>query len=316
MWTLELKDERKERRRANGSSGNTEVSLTPRSPSTPTLKTWYRFKKNKAALAGGILLLLFLTSALLAPYLAPYDPLAQDLYGRLKPPVWDLKGSREHLLGTDDFGRDILSRILYGARISFQVGLVSVGISLGFGIIFGALSGYYSGALDHLIMRFMDILLAFPGILLAILIVAVLGPGLFNAIIAIGIVGIPEYARIVRASVLVERQREYVQAARSLGARDLRILLLTILPNCFAPILVKTTLGFATAIVEAAGLSFLGLGAQPPTPEWGAMLNQARALILRAWWVITFPGLAIFLSTLGFNLLGDGLRDVLDPRLK
>lgn len=307
---------RRKREEKRESMGVLELPCSILRPLTPTLRTWYRLKKNKAALAGGILLFLFLTSALLAPYLAPHDPLAQDLYGRLKPPVWNLKGSWEHPLGTDDFGRDILSRILYGARISFQVGLISVGISLGFGLVFGALSGYYAGALDHLIMRFMDILLAFPGILLAILIVAVLGPGLFNAIIAIGIVGIPEYARIVRASVLVERHREYVQAARSLGARDLRILLQTILPNCFAPILVKTTLGFATAIVEAAGLSFLGLGAQPPMPEWGAMLNQAKALILRAWWVITFPGLAIFLSALGFNLLGDGLRDALDPRLK
>lgn len=279
-------------------------------------KYWYRLRKNKVALAGGIVLLGFLLSAFLAPYLAPHDPLEQDLYDRLKPPVWHSKGSWRHLLGTDDFGRDILSRILYGARISFQVGLIAVGISFGFGVILGAISGYYQRTTDHLIMRFMDILLAFPRILLAILIVAVLGPGLFNAMIAIGIVGIPEYARIVRASVLSEYNREYVQAARSLGAQDLRIIFHTILPNCFAPILVQATLGFATAIVEAAGLSFLGLGAQPPVPEWGAMLNQARTLILRAWWVITFPGLAIFLSVLGFNLLGDGLRDALDPRLK
>jgi len=296
--------------------GETSGALALRLSHSPSLQSWYRLRKNKAALGGGTLLALFLVSALLAPYLAPHDPLEQDLYGRLKPPVWDLRGSREHLLGTDDFGRDILSRILYGARISLQVGLISVGISLGFGGLLGILAGYYRGVLDQVIMRGMDMLLAFPSILLAILIVAVLGPSLFNAMIAIGVVGIPEYARIVRASVLSEGSREYVQAARSLGAQDLRIIFHTLLPNCFAPILVQATLGFATAIVEAAGLSFLGLGAQPPTPEWGAMLNQARALILRAWWVITFPGLAIFLSVLGLNLLGDGLRDALDPRLR
>jgi peptide/nickel transport system permease protein/dipeptide transport system permease protein len=314
MWTHESKDKRQKAKITKLS----HVLLLFASCLLPFDFTisWYRLKRNKPALVGSIILILFFFSALLAPYLAPYDPLEQDLYRRLKPPAWDLKGSLEHLLGTDDFGRDILSRIIYGARISFQIGLVSVGVSLTFGVVLGAISGYYQGTPDHLIMRFMDILLAFPGVLLAILIVGMLGPNLSNAMIAIGIVGIPEYARIVRASVLMEYNREYVQAARSLGAGDLRIIFYSILPNCFAPILVQTTLRFGTAIVEAAGLSFLGLGAQPPLPEWGAMLNQAKTLILRAWWVVTFPGLAIFLSVLGFNLLGDSLRDALDPRLK
>ncbi len=275
-----------------------------------------RFWRNRTALAGILIVFGFLLVAILADILAPHDPLEQDLYNRLKPPIWEEEGTRAHLLGTDDFGRDILSRLIYGARYSLFIGVISVSISLVIGTLLGALAGFYQRGVDQVIMRLMDIMLAFPSILLAIAIVAMLGPKLQNAMIAVGVVGIPQYARIVRASVLVQAEREYVLATRSLGAQDGRLIFRTILPNSLAPLLVQSTLGFATAILDAAGLSFLGLGAQPPLPEWGAMLSSAQSLILRAWWVITFPGLAILLTVLGFNLMGDGLRDALDPRLK
>ncbi len=269
---------------------------------------WKRLKKNRLALLGGGLLGFFLLVAVGAPILAPSDPLAQDLYNRLNPP------SLSHPFGTDDFGRDLLSRVIYGSRISLRIGTVAVMIALVVGSLVGLVAGYWGGLLDQLLMRAMDLMLAFPSILLAIGIVAVLGPGLENAMLAVGTVAIPQYARLVRASVLTIREQEYVAAARALGAGDFRILFLAVLPNCLAPLIVQSTLGLATAILDAAGLSFLGLGAQPPVPEWGAMLNGGRELILSAPWVLTFPGLAIFLSVLGFNLLGDGLRDALDPR--
>jgi peptide/nickel transport system permease protein/dipeptide transport system permease protein len=210
----------------------------------------------------------------------------------------------------------MLSRLIYGARVSMTLGVVSVGIALVFGSLLGALAGYYKGWLDNLIMRFMDIILAFPHILLAIVIVAYLGPGLRNAMIAIGIINIPRFARIVRASVMDEYGKDYVTAVRALGATDRRIIFNAIFPNCLAPIIVQASLGFGAAILDAAGLSFLGLGAQPPVPEWGAMIAEGRSMILRAWWVMTFPGIAILFSVLGFNLFGDGLRDALDPRLR
>jgi peptide/nickel transport system permease protein/dipeptide transport system permease protein len=219
-------------------------------------------------------------------------------------------------LGTDDLGRDMLARLIYGARVSLTVGLVSVGIAFFFGGLLGAVAGYYKGWLDNLIMRLMDIILAFPSILLAIVIVAYLGPGLRNAMVAIGIINIPRFARIVRASMLEESEKDYVLAARAIGTGHGRIIFNAVLPNCLAPVIVQASLGFGAAILDAAGLSFLGLGAQPPTPEWGAMIAMGRNLVLRAWWVMTFPGIAIFLAVLGFNLLGDGLRDALDPRLR
>jgi len=222
----------------------------------------------------------------------------------------------KNILGTDDLGRDMLSRLIYGARVSLMVGLVSVGIALVLGTFFGAIAGYFGGWPDNIIMRVMDIILAFPGILLAIVIVAYLGPGLKNAMVAIGVISIPRFARIVRASVLEENEKDYVLAARAVGARHRRILFNAVLPNCMAPIIVQASLGFGSAILDAAGLSFLGLGAQPPIPEWGAMIAMGRSMILRAWWVMTFPGIAILLGVLGFNLLGDGLRDALDPRLR
>ena len=283
---------------------------------SPLLESLLRLRKNKIAVAGLVIISLFLVMALFSPFLAPHDPLEQSLYDKLKPPVWDEGGTWTHPLGTDDFGRDLLSRIIYGSRISMLVGVVAVSISLFFGTFAGAIAGFYGGVIDTIIMRFMDLLLAFPSILLAIVIVAFLGPSLENAMIAIGVVSIPRYARIVRGSVLEEYSKDYVQAARALGARDGRLIFIHILPNCLAPLIVQTTLGFASAILEAAALSFLGLGAQPPTPEWGAMLANGRSLILRAWWAVTFPGLMILFAVLGFNLLGDGLRDALDPRLR
>ena len=269
---------------------------------------WRRLRKNRLAVAGGALLALFLLIAAVAPWIAPHDPLAQDLYGRLSPP------SAKNWFGTDDFGRDILSRVLHGSRVSLRVGVAAVAIALVVGTVIGLMAGYWGGLLDNVLMRLMDLMLAFPSILLAIVVVAVLGPSLNNAMLAVGIVSIPQYARLVRASVLSIREQDYVTAARALGARDARIILAAILPNCVAPLTVQSTLGLAGAILDAAGLSFLGLGAQPPTPEWGAMLSGGRDFILSAPWVLTFPGLAILLTVLAFNLLGDGLRDALDPK--
>jgi len=272
--------------------------------------------KNKTGLAGLIIIALFAAAAVFAPIISPHDPIENALYDQLKPPVWEEGGATKNLLGTDDLGRDILSRLIYGARVSLTLGVVSVGLALSLGTLLGALAGYYKGWLDNLIMRFMDIILAFPHILLAIVIVAYLGPGLRNAMMAIGIINIPRFARIVRASVMDEFGKDYVTAARAVGAKDGRIIFNAILPNCLAPMIVQASLGFGAAILDAAGLSFLGLGAQPPIPEWGAMIAEGRAMILRAWWVMTFPGIAILLGVLGFNLLGDGLRDALDPRLR
>jgi len=272
--------------------------------------------RNKTGLAGLVIITIFVFLAIFAPLLSPHDPVENSLYDQLKPPMWEEGGSKTNILGTDDLGRDMLSRLIYGARVSLMVGLVSVGIAAFFGTFLGAIAGYFRGWLDNVIMRIMDIILAFPGILLAIVIVAYLGPGLKNAMMAIGIIAIPRFARIVRASVLEENEKDYVMAARAVGVRDRRIIFNAILPNCLAPIIVQASLGFGSAILDAAGLSFLGLGAQPPIPEWGAMIAMGRSMILRAWWVMTLPGLAILLGVLGFNLLGDGLRDALDPRLR
>ena len=272
--------------------------------------------RNKTAVAGLLVITLFVLTAILAPLLSPHNPVEVSLYDQIIPPIWEEGGTWKNVLGTDDLGRDILSRLVYGARVSLFVALATVGIAVFFGSFLGAISGYYKGFLDNIIMRFMDILLAFPHILLAIVIMAYLGPGLTNAMIAIGIIYIPRFARIVRASVLEECEKDYVTASRSVGARDWRIIFVAILPNCLAPLIVQTTLGFASAILDAAALGFLGLGAQPPTPEWGAMIAMGRSHILRAWWVMTFPGIAILFAVLGFNLFGDGLRDALDPRLR
>ncbi len=291
---------------------------SPRNPEDrhPFLDQLEQLWRNKTAVAGLLVITLFVLTAILAPFLSPHNPVEASLYDQIKPPIWEEGGTWTNILGTDDLGRDILSRLVYGARVSLLVALATVGIAVFFGSFLGAISGYYKGFLDNIIMRFMDILLAFPHILLAIVIMAYLGPGLTNAMIAIGIIYIPRFARIVRASVLEECEKDYVTASRSVGARDWRIIFVAIFPNCLAPLIVQTTLGFASAILDAAALGFLGLGAQPPTPEWGAMIAMGRSHILRAWWVMTFPGIAILFAVLGFNLFGDGLRDALDPRLR
>ena len=282
----------------------------------PLLDQLSQLWRNKTAVAGLIIVAGFVLMAFFAPALSPHEPNEISLYDQLKPPAWTDGGSEKNILGTDDLGRDILSRIIYGARVSLIVAVVSVGLAFAFGTLLGSISGYYKGALDNVIMRIMDIILAFPYLLLAIVVVAYLGPSLENAMMAIGITYVPRFARIVRGSVLEECEKDYVMAAKAVGAKDWRIIFIAILPNCLGPLIVQTTLSFASAILDAAALSFLGLGAQPPTPEWGAMIARSRALILRASWVMTFPGIAILMAVLGFNLLGDGLRDALDPRLR
>ena len=274
------------------------------------LVTWRRLKRSKMAMCGLVIISLLFITAVFADIIAPYPYAQQNLRETFQYP------SIKHLFGTDDFGRDIFSRIVYGARISLEVGFLSVGISIIVGGFLGAIAGYYGGKLDQLIMRSMDILLSIPSILLAISIVAALGPGLVNLMIAVGISSIPRYARIVHSSVLTIRDYEYVEAARAVGSSDLRIIFKHILPNCLAPLIVQSTLGVATAIIVAAALSFIGLGIQPPVPEWGAMLSGGRSFIRNYWFMTVFPGLAIMITVFGLNLLGDGLRDALDPRLK
>jgi len=269
-----------------------------------------RLFRNKLAIIGMVILGIFVFCAIFAPWIAPYDPIAQNVTRRREPPSW------EHPFGLDEVGRDLLSRVIYGARVSLYVGVASVSLAIIAGTLIGAISGYAGGWIDNVVMRIMDIMLAFPSLLLAIAIVAILGPGLLNMLYAIAFVSIPAYARIIRASVLAAKEMDYTLAARAIGCSSSRILFRHIMPNCLTPIIVQGTLGIATAILDAAGLSFLGLGAQPPTPEWGAMLGQGRGSVFTAPHVVIFPGLAIMLSVLGFNLLGDGLRDALDPRLR
>jgi len=266
--------------------------------------------RNRVAMAGLILLVLMAGASLLAPYLAPFDPDEVDILHQLEGP------SGAHILGTDLFGRDIFSRILYGGRITLVVGLISVGIAASIGIVLGLVAGYYGGALDSVIMRFIDVLLAFPRILLALSIVGMLGPGLFNVMVSVGIAGITGYARLVRGSVLSARENVYVEAATVVGCPHPLILFRHILPNIIGPVIVLATLDVASAILSASSLSFLGLGIQPPTAEWGAMLNEGRNYLRNAPWITLFPGLAIMISVLSINMLGDGLRDALDPRMK
>ncbi|WP_244313713.1 ABC transporter permease subunit [Stappia sediminis] len=277
---------------------------------------WYYFKQNRGAVIGLAVFLILVVVALLAPYVAPHSPDMQYRENFLQPPAWEEGGSATFLLGTDAVGRDILSRLIYGSRYSLFIGVVVVTIALSGGIVLGVIAGYFRGSVDTFIMRVMDIILAFPSLLLALVLVAILGPGLTNAMIAIAIVLQPHFVRLTRAAVLSERNRDYVVAARVAGAGNLRLMFKTILPNCLSPLIVQATLSFSNAILDAAALGFLGMGAQPPTPEWGTMLAEAREFILRAWWVVTFPGLAILVTVLAINLVGDGLRDALDPKLK
>ena len=269
-----------------------------------------QLRRNRTAMIGGVILALEILLAIAAPIVAPYDPLKQNPRAALQAP------SREHLMGTDDTGRDLFSRVIWGARISLRVGIISVLIGGGIGIALGVIAGFRGGWLDNVIMRCMDLLLAFPGILLALGIIAILGPGLTNVMLAVGISSIPGYTRVARGSTLALREREFVTSARSIGAKDGRIMLRYILPNVLPPLVVLATLGIAGAILTAAGLSFIGLGAVPPTPEWGAILTLGRKYINQAWWYTTFPGLAIMITVLGINMLGDALRDALDPKLR
>jgi peptide/nickel transport system permease protein len=266
--------------------------------------------RQKSAMIGASILIGFILIAIFASLIATHDPRQANVMSRLQG--W----STTHYFGTDKVGRDVFSRIVYGTRISIKIGLVAMTFSISIGAALGIIAGYYGGWLDNAIMRLMDMMLAMPSILLAIVIVTILGQSLTNAIIAVSIVYIPQYARILRASTLAIREQEYVTAARAIGASDFRILTTTILPNCLAPLIVQSTLGMGAAILDAAGLSFLGLGAEIGEPEWGAMLNENRSLIRRAPWTVMTPGIAIFLIVLGFNLLGDALRDVLDPQVK
>lgn len=271
---------------------------------------WRRLRRNRAAVAGAGIVAGFVLVAVLAPVLVPFNPVQGDLKDRLQPP------SITHWLGTDELGRDLLSRVVYGARVSLQIQVVAVVLALILGVTLGSVGGYVGGYADNVIMRSMDVLLAFPSIFLALGIIAALGTGLFNLMLAAGIASIPQFARIVRASVLSLKEREFVEAARALGSGSGRVMFRHLLPNCLAPIIVASTLRMATVLLTASGLSFLGLGVQPPTPEWGAMLSNARSYLIVAPHVATIPGLAIMIVVVGFNLFGDGLRDTLDPRLR
>jgi peptide/nickel transport system permease protein len=290
-----------------------EKTVKPLSPATTRSELadlWRRLRRNRAATVGAGIVVVFVGLAILAPLLVPYNPFQGNLNDRLQ------SFSSAHWLGTDELGRDLFSRILYGARISLQIQLVAVCLSLVIGVTLGAVGAYWGGQVDNLIMRCMDVLLAFPSIFLALAIIAALGTGLFNLMLAAGISTVPAFARIVRGSILQLKEREFVEAALALGSRGGRILFRHLLPNSLAPIIVQATLRMATVLLTAAGLSFLGLGVQPPTPEWGAMLSNARSYLIVAPRVATIPGLAIMVVVVGFNLFGDGLRDTLDPRLR
>jgi dipeptide transport system permease protein len=299
-------------------SGAAEDIAQPAQPRRPgrLRDFWSYFRENRGAVFGLWVFAAFVLIAVLADVLAPYDPTAQFRYATLQPPVWQEGGSWGFPLGTDALGRDMLSRLLHGARFSFFVGVVVVVVSASGGILVGLIAGFAPKWLDTIIMRLMDIILAFPSLLLALVLVAILGPSLINAMIAIALVLQPHYVRLTRASVLNERSKDYVIAARVAGAKWPRLMFVTVLPNCLAPIIVQAALSFSTAILDAAALGFLGMGAQPPTPEWGTMLADAREFLLRAWWVVTLPGLCILVTVLAINLMGDGLRDALDPKLR
>lgn len=282
----------------------------------PLKDFWRYFSANKGAVAALVVVLAVLLLAAFAPLIAPYAPDLTNYNVLLVPPAWQTGGSAAHWLGTDAIGRDILSRLIHGARLSLLIGMAVVTLSLILGTLLGLLAGYFRGVFEIAIMRIMDIILTLPSLLLAIVIVAILGPGLMNAMLAVAIVALPHYVRITRAAVISETTRDYVTAARMGGASHWRLMFSEVLPNCTAPLIVQASLGISSAILDAAALGFLGLGAQPPSPEWGTMLADAREFVLRAWWVVTFPGLAILITVLAFNLLGDGLRDALDPKLK
>lgn len=294
----------------NVSPNTPNVQLQDEQVISPWKEAWRTYRKNKVALIGLGIVAFFILLAIFADFIAPYGFKETELANKHIPP------SATHWLGTDEFGRDILSRIIYGARISLWVGFSAVSGSIIVGSFLGILAGYYGKWVDAIISRIFDILLAFPSILLAIAIVAMLGPSLQNALIAIAIINIPTFGRLLRSRVLSVKEEEYITAAKAIGMKDARILFHHVLPNSMAPIIVQGTLAIATAIIEAAALGFLGLGAQPPAPEWGKMLADSKDFIIQAPWTVFFPGISIMLTVLGFNLMGDGLRDALDPRMK
>jgi dipeptide transport system permease protein len=277
---------------------------------------WLNFARNRGAAVAGLVVLALVLAAIFAPLLAPFDPVEQYRAFVKVPPFMFQGGSTEFLLGTDEAGRDILSRLIFGARLSFSIGFASVTLALIPGVVLGLVAAFFEKWAGAPIMRVMDVLLALPSLLLAVAVVAVIGPGLANTMIAIAIVAIPGYVRLARVAALGELQKEYVTASRLAGAGTLRLMFSQVLPNCAAPLIVQATMGFSSAILDAAALGFLGLGVQPPDAEWGAMLASARDYIDSAWWIVTMPGFAILISVLAINLLGDGLRDALDPKLK
>jgi dipeptide transport system permease protein len=285
-------------------------------PPHPLAEFWSHLTANGGAVAGLVVIVALILSALFADMIAPHSPVLTNNQVFLRPPFWQQGGSLNYPLGTDAIGRDILSRLIHGARLSLLIGIAVVAVSVAAGTILGLVAGFFRGVVDITIMRLMDITLTLPSLLLAIVIVAILGPGLMNAMLAVAIVLLPHYVRIARAAVITEVAKDYVTAAKVAGAGRLRLMFKEVLPNCVAPLIVQATLGISTAILDAAALGFLGLGAQPPLPEWGTMLADAREFVLRAWWVVTLPGIAILVTVLAFNLLGDGLRDAFDPKLK
>ncbi len=290
-----------------------ELTAAPRGP---LREFWGYFSANHGAVAGLVFIVAVLLVAAFANVIAPYPPDLTNNAVFLKPPAWQAGGSWAYPLGTDAIGRDMLSRLIFGARLTLLIGMAVVALAIVAGIALGLVAGYFRGVTEIAIMRLMDVILTLPSLLLAIVIVAILGPGLMNAMLAVCVVVLPHYVRITRAAVITEMSKDYVTAARASGAGRLRLMLSEVLPNCAAPLIVQASLGVSTAILDAAALGFLGLGAQPPASEWGTMLGDAREFVLRAWWVVTFPGLAIVVTVLAFNLLGDGLRDALDPKLK
>ena len=283
---------------------------------SPSREVWLSMRANRGAMLGLVFILLLIFCAIFADIISPHGYAEQFRDNVLQPPAWQNGGSWAFPLGTDSVGRDMLSRLIYGTRLSLLIGVIVVTLSLAMGIGFGLLSGFFRGAPEISIMRLMDIILAMPSLLLSLVIVAILGPGLINAMIAVAVTYVPHYARLTRAAVMSELSKDYVTASRVSGAGTLRLMFDVVLPNCLAPLIVQATLSFSTAILDAAALGFLGLGAQPPTPEWGTMLADARQFLEAAPWVVTFPGLAILVTVLAFNLMGDGLRDALDPKLK
>jgi dipeptide transport system permease protein len=292
-----------------------QIAKPDAQPISPRREVWLAMRANKGAMIGLAIVVLLVVCAIFANVIAPHDPIEQFRQNFRQPPVWS-GGTWEFPFGTDDVGRCLLSRIIYGTRISLFIGCIVVTLSLALGLAFGLVSGFFRGLPDIGLMRLMDIVLAMPSLLLSIVIVAILGPSLVNAMIAVAITYVPHYARLCRAAVITELAKDYVTASKVAGAGTLRLMLNTVLPNCMSPIIVQATLSFSTAILDAAALGFLGLGAKAPTPEWGTMLADAVKFLRAAPWIVTLPGLAIFVTVLAFNLMGDGLRDALDPKLK